>query len=137
MRRLFFLLFLVAVAAFSTAETGLGQGNQPAPAAAAATPRMADGHPDLNGYWYRRDAPINLKRDGESVIIGDNFASLRLINPGVPKYKPEFAAKVKELEKNQVYEDRTYTCGPPGSRGLVRRSGSSTPRTTSQFSTTT
>jgi len=114
MRRLFFLLFLVAVAAFYTAETGLGQGNQPAPAAAAATPRMADGHPDLNGYWYRRDAPINLKRDGESVIIGDNFASLRLINPGVPKYKPEFAAKVKELEKNQVYEDRTYTCGPPG-----------------------
>jgi hypothetical protein len=112
-RPLFLLLFLVAVAALYTAETGLGQEAQ-RPAAAAATPRMADGHPDLNGYWYRREAPITLKRDGESVIIGDAFASLRLINPGTPKYRPELAVKVKELEKNQVYEDRTYTCGPPG-----------------------
>jgi hypothetical protein len=116
MRRLFFFLILlvtVAVGMWFTAETGLGQ-TQPPAAATAATPRMPDGHPDLNGYWYRREAPITLKRDGDSVIIGDAFASLRLINPGTPKYKPEFAAKVKELEKNQVYEDRTYTCGPPG-----------------------
>jgi hypothetical protein len=75
---------------------------------------MPDGHPDLNGYWYRRSAPITTKRDGESVVIVDSFASLREIHPGTPKYKPEFQAKVKELEKNQVHEDWTYTCGPPG-----------------------
>ena len=115
-RHLFFVILLVTVAVvtWSTAATGRGQDAQRATTDTAATPRMPDGHPDLNGYWYRRDAPITLKRDGESVIIGDAFATLRLINPGTPKYKPEFAAKVKELEKNQVYEDRTYTCGPPG-----------------------
>jgi hypothetical protein len=84
-RHLFLLLFLVAVAAFYTAGTGLGQEAQRPPAADAATPRMPDGHPDLNGYWYRREAPITLKQDGESVIIGDAFAGLRQIHPGTRK----------------------------------------------------
>jgi hypothetical protein len=32
--------------------------------------------------------------------------TLRQIHAGTPKYTPEFAAKVKELEKNQVHEGR-------------------------------
>jgi hypothetical protein len=80
----------------------------------ASTPRMPDGHPDLNGYWYRRQAPMTSQKVGGSVIMADAFATLRAINPGTPKYKPELVAKVKELEKNQVDEDRTYKCGPPG-----------------------
>jgi hypothetical protein len=82
--------------------------------APTATPRMPDGRPDLNGYWYRREGPMSTQRIGESVIMADSFAGTRLIHPGTPKYKPEFVAKVKELEKNQVREDLTYTCGPPG-----------------------
>src|SRR4030095_11425317 len=54
------------------------------------------------------------QKAGGSVIMADAFATLREINPGAPKYKPEFAARVKELEKNQVHEDMTYICGPPG-----------------------
>ena len=118
-RHLFVLVLLAAIAAVAlyTANTSLtAQESQRASTdpAAKATPRMPDGHPDLNGYWYRRQAPITLQRAGGSVTIGDSFGSLREIHPGMPKYKPELAAKVKELEKNQVHEDLTYTCGPPG-----------------------
>jgi hypothetical protein len=119
MRRHFVLVLVAAVTvvAWYTAGTWVaGQEAQRATTGApsTATPRMADGHPDLNGYWYRRQAPMTPQRVGGSVIMTDSFASLREINPGTPKYKPEFVAKVKELEKNQVHEDLTYTCGPPG-----------------------
>jgi len=118
-RHFFGLVFPVAIVAvvLFTGETRVGgqDAQRATPGApATGTPRMLDGHPDLNGYWYRRMAPITAQRVGESVVIGDNFGSLRAIHPGTPKYKPEFAAKVKELEKNQVHEDWTYTCGPPG-----------------------
>jgi hypothetical protein len=114
MRRYFFVVLVAAVAAmaFYGAKTSLTAQETQRPA--TATPRMPDGHPDLNGYWYRRQAPITLQRAGGSVTIGDSFGSLREIHPGTPKYKPELVAKVKELEKNQVHEDLTYTCGPPG-----------------------
>ena len=121
MRRHFFVLVLpaaiAAVALYAEMRVTAQEAQRAttsAPATAAATPRMPDGHPDLNGYWYRRQAPMTMQRVGESVIMRDSFASLREIHPGTPKYKPEFVAKVKELEKNQVYEDLTYTCGPPG-----------------------
>jgi hypothetical protein len=120
MRRYAFVVVLVAIIAaialYASMTSVAGQETQQAAAGSAstATPRMADGHPDLNGYWYRRLAPMTAKRDGGSVIMADSFGTLREIHPGTPKYKPEFAARVKELEKNQVYEDLTYTCGPPG-----------------------
>ena len=114
-RHLSFFFVAVAAVALYAAETGLiGQETQRATTGATATPRLPDGHPDLNGFWYRRWAPIAPQRVGESVIIADSFAGLREIHPGTPKYKPELVAKVKELEKNQVDEDRTYKCGPPG-----------------------
>ena len=31
-----------------------------------------------------------------------------------PEYKPQFMAKVKKLNDNQVKEDQTLHCGPPG-----------------------
>src|SRR5262245_43479741 len=112
MRRPFFVLVLlgalVAVALDTTETWVFGQEQRAATdASATATPRLSNGHPDLNGYWYRRQAPMTPKRDGNSVIMVDSFGSLREIHPGTPKYKPEFVAKVKELEKNQVHEDRT------------------------------
>ena len=88
-----------------------------------ATPRMPDGHPDLSGFWYRRRPPIpTVRRSGGSVILdptvrdpnrgpAGNDPSLL---PGTPKYKPEFLAKVKDLDTNQVHQDPAFTCGPPG-----------------------
>jgi hypothetical protein len=120
MRRYLFVFAPVAAIAaivlYLSKTPVAGQEAQRAPAGSAttATPRLPDGHPDLNGYWYRRVAPMTSQRVGESVIMTDAFGGLRQIHPGTPKYKPEFAARVKELEKNQVHEDWTYTCGPPG-----------------------
>lgn len=120
MRRHFFGLALPAAIAAVVLYTGGGrvaaQEAQPATPApsAAATPMTPDGHPDLNGYWYRRWAPIAPQREGESVIVKPAWDGLREIEPGIPTYKPEFLAKVEELNENQIYEDRTYACGAPG-----------------------
>ncbi len=120
MRRYAFVVVLVAIIAaialYTSRTSVIGQEAQQAGTGSpqASTPRMPDGHPDLNGYWYRRQAPMTSQKVGGSVIMADAFATLRAINPGTPKYKPEFAARVKELEKNQVHEDLTYICGPPG-----------------------
>ena len=88
MRRPFFVLVLLAaiaaVALYTTQTWVTAQDAQRAStgASAAATPRLSNGHPDLNGYWYRRQAPMTPKRDGNSVIMVDSFASLRDIHPG-------------------------------------------------------
>lgn len=90
--------------------------------AAPATPRLADGHPDLNGLWYRRVPPTPVvQRVGGSIILNPNAKpepgaapSALNYNPGKPKYKPELLAKVKELDENQVREDPALACAPPG-----------------------
>jgi len=118
--RFFGLVLLAAITAVVLYTGGTGVAGQQAQ---AATPRMSDGHPDLNGYWYRRRPPTpTARRVGGSVILdptvrdpnappsGNDAALL----PGVPKYKPQFLAKVKELDTNQVHQDPAFTCGPPG-----------------------
>jgi hypothetical protein len=129
MRRHFFVLIhaaIAAVALYSTETRVTGQEAQRATgasAAAAATPRMPDGHPDLNGYWYRRRSPTPApQRIGKSVILDPTARNPNApasgndpsLLPGEPKYKPEFLAKVKALDENQVYDDPAFTCGPPG-----------------------
>ena len=125
--RFFGLVVLAAIVAavVYAGDAGVAaQGTrQSTDAAAAPTPRLSDGHPDLNGYWYRRRAPTPVaRRVGGSVILdptikdstaapsGNDAALL----PGTPKYKPEFLAKVKDLDTNQVNQDPAFTCGPPG-----------------------
>ena len=129
MRHRFFGFVLLAAIAAVVLYTGgaraAGQDAQRGPTGApgTATPRMSDGHPDLNGYWYRRRAPIPpARRVGASVILDPtardpNAASSgndAALLPGTPKYKPEFLAKVKELDTNQVHQEPAFTCGPPG-----------------------
>ena len=85
---------------------------------------MADGHPDLNGFWYRRLPPITpVRRVGGSIIVDPSAArdpneppsgNAPELLPGTPTYKPEFLAKVRELDENQVFQDPAFTCGPPG-----------------------
>jgi hypothetical protein len=88
-----------------------------------ATPRMADGHPDLNGYWYRRLPPLTpVRKEGASIILDPDGPRENLppsgnddeLLPGFPKYKPEYLDRVKELKDKQVQFDPAYTCHPPG-----------------------
>ena len=92
-------------------------------ASATAMPRLADGHPDLNGYWYRRLPPlVPVRKEGASIILDPSSPRDNLppsgnddeLLPGFPKYKPEYQGKVKELKDRQVQLDPAYTCHPPG-----------------------
>jgi hypothetical protein len=81
------------------------------------TPRTADGRPDLSGMWYRRVAGPVTQRVGKSIVLAPTGADNQRIpryNPGEPKYKPQFLAKVKELKDDQINVDPAFTCGPPG-----------------------
>ena len=111
---------------------------------AASTPRLPDGRPDLNGMWIpegggRGGQPVKLP-DGSICIT--NCADLLPPAPAAagragaggaaapgrggargagaapqrnfPKYKPEYLAKVKELNDNQVKLDTALQCQPPG-----------------------
>jgi hypothetical protein len=73
------------------------------------TPRMPDGHPDLNGFW-QNPLPANNTRQFErsadgSILFdfGTDFNERKpcnddsCIDPNEPSYKPEYLAKVKEI----------------------------------------
>ena len=86
-------------------------------------PRLSNGHPDLNGYWYRRLPPLTpVRKEGESIILDPDAPREHLppsgndeeLLPGFPTYKPEFLDRVKALKDKQVTYDPAYTCGPPG-----------------------
>jgi hypothetical protein len=102
----------------------------------STTPRLPDGRPDLNGTWMPagpvRGAQLKLP-DGSICVT--NCADLLPAGgtagaaaPGrggargaaappqrnFPKYKPEYLAKVKELDENQVKLDTALRCQPPG-----------------------
>lgn len=90
--------------------------------------RDASGRPDLSGVWtYAIDlAPVTLrktdasgevtlKRLDQSARYGDttSIPGVRPSTPG-PLYKPEFQAKVKQLDDQQSKRDPVFYCGKPG-----------------------
>ena len=94
---------------------------------APATPRAPDGHPDLTGTWDNGGGIdfLNPQRlaDGSVCVTGCAPApgAARAAAPAGarpppdrPRYKPEFAAKVSDLEKKQVQFDPVLRCQPPG-----------------------
>ena len=133
---------IALAAAFGLLLISAGAAQQPAaapkPAATpkpptTAAPRLADGHPNLNGVWYPWSghlAPDDSKK-GETLQDGSIIASYayeRRYNAppagaqqaprpaaAAPPYKPEFLAKVKDLNERQSETDPyTYSCKPPG-----------------------
>src|ERR1700691_3715821 len=80
------------------AEAGKNPG-----AASRPTPRMADGHPDLNGVWHHFFGIGTIQKVGESFVIGGAFnpqsAALYTtpLGDSRPEYKPGFVARVKTL----------------------------------------
>jgi len=117
------LLGLVLLAAIATVSLYAYSARSGASSDSTATPRLSNGHPDLNGYWYRRLPPLTVvRKEGESIILDPDAPVDHLppsgndeeLLPGFPKYKPEFLDRVKELKDKQVQYDPAYTCGPPG-----------------------
>lgn len=116
----------------------------PAQNAAAVTPRLPNGKPDLTGVWNapplpvpgsgtRRCGPTQVKGGGVTPDTGcqtgqDNFwvdyewISPSRFGPSRPIYKPEFWDKVQYLDQWTNKEDPIMTCQPMG----LPRSG--TPR---------
>ena len=96
--------------------------------AAAVTPRLSNGKPDLTGTWGGAFNPITgsgTRRCGptqtECKIAQDNFwVDYEWISPsrfgvyGRPIYKPEFWDKVQELDQWTNKYDPIMTCQPMG-----------------------
>jgi hypothetical protein len=93
-------------------------------AASKPTPKMADGQPDLNGVWHHFFGGL-VGKVGENSFVIDFANSVPRSTAGGapapqakpdpnPEYKSQFVAKVKFLNDNQVKEDHTLHCMPPG-----------------------
>ncbi len=111
------------------ALVALPAGAQQRPAAPAApaddpakkaTPKLADGHPDLNGYWAigrGPDTPVNSEFGQRSQFIkrGDwRNAKEAYADPNQPPYKPELKAKVEDFAKQESKLDTAFFCKPGG-----------------------
>lgn len=110
--------FVIGAAAFAQSSDGV--------------PRAPDGHPDLSGTWDNGAgiAFVQPRKDGDSICIfgcasataapppprGEGGAAA----PGAPpppvgpKYRPEFTARVADLDARQVAEDPVLRCFAPG-----------------------
>jgi hypothetical protein len=109
---------------------------EPPPAAVdeakkAPTPHLADGHPDLTGFWGPAGwgyavTQGKVSADGKTAFTqrqedGPNqtpekAAQLkkRMEGANLPPYRPELVAKVKDLADHQSKMDPAFYCAPKG-----------------------
>ncbi len=94
-----------------------------------SVPRLSDGHPDLNGTWDNGSGidfvQPQKSADGSVCIAGCQPVAAAPPPPprpsagapsaaAFPHYRPEFLAKVKDLDKRQVEMDPVLRCKSPG-----------------------
>jgi hypothetical protein len=115
-------------AAKSTPETKAAATAANPDPAAAPTPRMTNGHPNLSGVWYHREPgpPVEIRKDGSiayefpgiekdpsaKVEVGNDHPSPTKNN--MPAYKPEYLPKIEELKVDLAKTDPAWSCAPPG-----------------------
>lgn len=76
---------------------------------AYSAPRLADGHPDLNGIWEvqgKVDANIEAKLRGKNIIVDPEDGKI--------PYKPEALAQRKANAEKHATEDPLTKCWMPG-----------------------
>ena len=93
---------------------------------AQETPRMADGHPDLSGYWtpgssgvriFDEDGSVTLNllsRDGDIQNFEKDSAVLQRAHTNKPLYKPEYWDTVQDLDWSGLTLDPVFNCRPAG-----------------------
>jgi len=110
-----------------------GSAEQLKALAARPTPHLPDGRPDLNATWDHLGGIefIRVQKgpaaEGSVCVFGcepggPGASAARpaagpppaSYEPGFPEYKPEFLAKVKDLNERQVQTDTLLQCAPPG-----------------------
>ncbi len=138
-----FVVATVVVAALMASPAAQRGGGGPQAADNAPTPRMADGHPDLNGWWggggggfaggrtladltdEKGNVYLQLNARSQGSALGTTSGQLaenferdsgvaQRADPNKPIYKPEFWEKVQTLDINGNHEDPTFRCGPAG-----------------------
>lgn len=139
------LLFLISMPAASQ-QSALAVKPEPGQPACVGcsvdgktTPRMPDGHPDLNGFWngqglhglFEKSADGSVLFDFGATNAGDQPRPAAPRGPSIvddnPSYKPEYAAKVKAIVDQQYGEstpdDPQYDCKPLGVPRAMLRGG--------------
>jgi hypothetical protein len=129
------IAILTGLAISIAALPAQAQGTPAAPAATVAIKRMAEGKPDFSGAWAFRIAPPP-RQDSRGICAGPRCGALPAAGAGpsvsgpeaagldpaaavgpraqFPKYKPELAAEVERLNKEQVNTDPALRCQNPG-----------------------
>ena len=121
-----------AIAACTVVSINAQQAATAPQAAAKPTPRAADGHADLSGVWApgagrgirtdeSKSVKVVLTLEGIDQNKDNVFAALdrisvteRAKDANKPPYKPELAAKIKDLTDRQSFEDPAFYCKPAG-----------------------
>ena len=111
----FVVLVAVVAAVLFTASTRVAGQASAGGTSVSDTPRMPDGHPDLNGFWYRKVAGPTTRIEGGSIIRNVGVPTVPdRYDPGTPTYKPEALVQVNTLNEDPALTDPAFNCGPPG-----------------------
>lgn len=109
---------LVSPAAGQQKAGPVAQTSEKEAASAQQVRRLADGHPDLNGFYASSagpDTPVGgFGPPDPSYRRGDNGARARQADPNQPPYKPELMDKVKDMARNESKLDPAFYCKPGG-----------------------